>query len=255
MSFRNLFSLEGRVAVVTGASSGIGQSIAVALAGAGAKVVIVARRVDLLAITSQTIVSKGGTAAMIRGDLSEVAECVQVAETCAHFFGSPDILINAAGINIRKPMLDVSQEDWDRVLGLNLRAPFFLAQKLVPAMLAKRWGRIVNVASLQSVRAFANSGPYGASKGGVLQLTRAQAQAWSAHGVTANAIAPGFFRTELTESVANDAPQWAANAAHTFVGRNGELTDLDGTAIYLSSRASNYVTGQTIFVDGGYSAG
>ncbi len=122
-------------------------------------------------------------------------------------------------------------------------------------MVARGWGRIINIASLQSVRAFADSGPYGASKGGIVQLTRAQAQAWSGHGVNANAIAPGFFPTALTAAVAADPARWRANAERTFIGRNGELRDLAGTAVYLASRASDYVTGQTIFVDGGYSAG
>jgi NAD(P)-dependent dehydrogenase (short-subunit alcohol dehydrogenase family) len=125
----------------------------------------------------------------------------------------------------------------------------------VPAMIERGWGRIINIASLQSVRAFANSGAYGASKGGVMQLTRAQAEAWSRRGITANAIAPGFFATPLTAAVASDPVKWDANAARTFTGRNGELPDLAGTALYLASRASDYVTGQTIFVDGGFSAG
>ncbi len=130
-----------------------------------------------------------------------------------------------------------------------------MAQKLAPAMIAKGWGRIINIASLQSVRAFGNSGAYGASKGGVMQLTRAQAEAWSKHGVTANAIGPGFFATPLTAPVASDPVRWKAMADRTFIGRNGELGDLRGIALFLASRASDYVTGQTIFVDGGFSAG
>src|SRR5205085_4839258 len=169
-------------------------------------------------------------------------------------FGAPDILVCAAGVNIRGPLLDVTEETWDATMRVNLDAPFFLAQALAPAMVAKRWGRIINIASLQSVRAFADSAPYGASKGAIAQLTRAQAQAWSRHGVNANAIAPGFFATELTAPVVNDTARWEAMAARTFVGRNGELPDLWGTALFLASRASNYVTGQTIFVDGGYTA-
>ena len=138
---------------------------------------------------------------------------------------------------------------------LNLDAPFFLAQRLAPAMIARGFGRIINIASLQSVRAFADCAPYGASKGAIAQLTRAQAEAWSRHGVNANAIAPGFFATELTAPVVNDEPRWTQMAQRTFVGRNGELADLWGTALFLASRASDYVTGQTIFVDGGFSAG
>ena len=152
-------------------------------------------------------------------------------------------------------MLDVTEQDWDATLRLNLDAPFFLAQSLAPAMIARSWGRIINIASLQSVRAFANSGPYGASKSAIMQLTRAQAEAWSRHGVNVNAIAPGFFATALTATVASDPERWEQMAAHTFVGRNGELRDLWGAAVFLASPASDYITGQTIFVDGGFSAG
>ena len=152
-------------------------------------------------------------------------------------------------------MLEITAADWDATLGLNLEAPFFLAQKLAPAMTARRWGRIINIASMQSVRAFGNSGPYGASKGGVMQLTRAQAEAWSRFGVNANAIAPGFIATPLTARVASDPVRWREMAERTMIGRNGELDDLRGAAVFLASRASDYVTGQTIFVDGGFSAG
>ena len=250
-----LFSLAGRVALVTGASSGIGRAIAQALADAGARIVLVARGERELLATRKAIVDAGGDAEPITCDLADRDAIDACADAAPRAFGAPDILVNSAGINIRKPMLELTRDDWDDTLRLNLEAPFFLAQRLVPAMIARRWGRIINIASLQSVRAFANSGAYGVSKGGVAQLTRAQAEAWSRHGVNANAIAPGFFATPLTAPVASDPVKWEANAARTFIGRNGELPDLAGTAIYLASRASDYVTGQTIFVDGGYSAG
>ena len=252
---RDLFALEGRVALVTGASSGIGGAIAAAYAEAGAAVVLVARREPELEAAVAAIRSAGGKAAHIACDLAARDSLQACAERAPRFFGAPDIVVNAAGINVRKPMLDITAEDWDRVLAINLEASFFLPQRLAPAMIARGWGRIVNIASLQSVRAFANGGPYGASKGGVMQLTRAQAEAWSRHGVCANAIAPGFFATPLTAPVVNDRQRWEAMAAKTFVGRNGELDDLRGAAIFLASRASDYVTGQTLFVDGGFSAG
>jgi gluconate 5-dehydrogenase len=252
MSVAGLFRLEGKVALVTGASSGIGLAIAEALAGAGAKVVLVARRAAELAAAANRI---GAPAASLPCDLADRRALFACAEKAPSFFGAPDIVVNAAGVNVRRPMLEITEADWDATLRLNLEAPFFLAQKLAPAMLAKRWGRILNIASLQSVRAFGNSGPYGASKGGLMQLTRAQAEAWSKGGVNANAIAPGFFATPLTAPVANDPARWQAMADRTFIGRNGELADLAGTAVYLCSPASDYVTGQTIFVDGGFSAG
>jgi len=252
MTARELFDLSGRVALVTGGSSGIGRAIAGALAEAGAQVVLVARRAAELADAQREI---GTGAALFACDLADRAALFDCAARAPGFFGPPDILVSAAGVNIRKPMLEITEADWDATLRLNLEAPFFLAQRLAPAMIARGWGRIINIASLQSVRAFGNSGPYGASKGGVMQLTRAQAEAWSRHGVTANAIAPGFFATPLTAPVASDPARWQAMADRTFAGRNGELADLRGTAIYLASRASDYVTGQTLFVDGGFSAG
>jgi len=254
MAAPELFDLSGRVAVVTGASSGIGRSIALAFAAAGGAVVLVARRVELLEQARNEIAGAGGRAATLACDLSDRAVIKECAMLAAHPFGPPDILVSAAGMNRRKPILEVTEEDWDATLKVNLDAPFFLAQRLAPAMIARGFGRIINIASLQSVRAFADCAPYGASKGAIAQLTRAQAQAWSRHGVNANAIAPGFFATELTAPVVNDKARWEAMAARTFVGRNGELPDLWGTALFLASRASDYVTGQTIFVDGGYTA-
>jgi len=252
MSPQALFDLTGRVALVTGGNSGIGNAIARALADAGASVVLVARREQELVAARDAI---GARAASIACDLADRKALAACAAAAPAFFGAPDILVSAAGVNIRKPMLEITEADWDASLRLNLEAPFFLAQKLVPAMIAKGWGRIINIASLQSVRAFGNSGPYGASKGGVMQLTRAQAEAWSRHGVTANAIGPGFFATPLTAPVASDPVRWQAMADKTFIGRNGELDDIRGAAIFLASRASDYVTGQTLFVDGGFSAG
>jgi gluconate 5-dehydrogenase len=255
MSVLSLFGLAGRVALVTGASSGIGRAIAEALADAGARIVLVARRTTELESARAAIAAQGGKAVALTCDLADRDALDACAAAAPGAFGAPDIVVNAAGINIRKPMQDVTREDWDRTQAINLDAPFFLSQKLAPAMLARGWGRIINIASMQSVRAFADSSPYGASKGGIMQLTRAQAQAWSGQGVNANAIAPGFFATALTAAVAADPAKWRANAARTFIGRNGELADLAGTAVYLASRASDYVTGQTLFVDGGYSAG
>jgi gluconate 5-dehydrogenase len=252
---KELFDLGGRVAVVTGASSGLGRSISVALASAGAAVILVARRAAELADVRSEIEGAGGRAEALAADLADRAALRECARQASRPFGTPDILVSAAGVNPRKPILDVTDEDWDATMRINLDAPFFLAQALAPGMIGRGWGRIINVASLQSVRAFMNGAPYGASKGGLMQLTRAQAEAWSRHGVNANAIAPGFFATPLTAALAGDAQRWSQLADRTFAKRNGEPGDLWGTVLFLASRASDYVTGQTLFVDGGFTAG
>ena len=255
MAAADLFDLSGRVALVTGGGSGIGKAIALALASAGAAVVLLARTVPRLNTARAEIEGAGGRAATLACDVADRAALKACAAHAADAFGPPDILVNAAGVNLRSPLLEVTEASWDATMKVNLDAPFFLAQSLAPAMIARGWGRIINIASLQSLHAFSDSAPYGASKGGLAQLTRAQAQAWSKHGVNANAIAPGFFATDLTAAVARDPARWSAMAARTFVGRNGELDDLHGTAIFLASPASNYVTGQMLFVDGGFTAG
>ena len=255
MTAPSAFDLAGRVALVTGASSGIGREIARALSEAGASVVLVARRERELEDARAQVEAEGGRAVTLAADLSDRA-CLRAAAARARDgFGDPDILVNAAGVNRRGSLREIDDDAWDTTVAINLSAPFFLAQALAPAMVARGWGRIINIASLQSVRAFPMSAPYGASKGGVMQLTRALAEALSKDGVTANAIAPGFFPTELTAPVVKDPARWERMAQSTFAKRNGELRDLRGTAVYLASRASDYVTGQTIFVDGGFSAG
>jgi len=251
----DLFSLRDRVAMVTGASSGIGRAMAEALAEAGAAVALVARRVAALDSVARAIVARGGRSIAVGCDLTDRAALAQLLPKVNAAFGAPDIVVNAAGINPRVPIDAVSAGDWDRTLDINLTAPFLLAQAFAPAMVARGWGRILNIASLQSVRALPDGAPYGASKGGIMQLTRAMAQAWSRHGVTCNAIAPGFFPTELTAPVFADPARTNEMAARTMSGRNGELDDLRGATIFFASRASDYVTGQTLFVDGGYSAG
>jgi NAD(P)-dependent dehydrogenase (short-subunit alcohol dehydrogenase family) len=251
---QHLFDLSGRNAAVTGGSSGIGREIALALAGAGAAVVAAARRAEALGDTVAAVEGAGGKAAAVAADLSDYRGMESLAGRLAEPFGAPDILVNAAGINLRQPAEEITPESWDRTLAVNLAAPFFLAQALVPGMRAKGWGRVINIASLQSYRAFPNGLAYGASKGGVAQLTRAMAEAWSKHGITCNAIMPGFFPTELAAPVFGDPETAARTAAQTAIGRNGRLEDLHGTAIFLSAPASDYVTGQIIRVDGGFTA-
>ncbi len=236
---------------MTGASSGLGRAAATMLAEAGAKVVGVARRpAELDAWRSE---ANGETSPVI-ADLADRGRLSDIADAIAKPFGSPDILVNAAGINTRQAADDVTAEGWNTTLDLNLAAPFFLAQALVPAMKQRGWGRIVNFASLQSRRAFPGGLSYGVSKGGVEQMTRAMAEAWSRYGVIVNALAPGFFPTELTGPVFADDARARRNAEQTCIGRNGELADLKGPLLFFCSDAGVYVTGQTLFVDGGYTA-
>lgn len=246
-----MFDLTGRVACVTGASAGLGQRSAIALAAAGAKVVGVARRMDALATWAAQM---GDAAATVSADLSQRDEIADIAARIAEPFGPPDIIVHAAGINTRQHADDVTDDNWDVTLNLNLAAPFFLTQALVPAMKAKGWGRVVNFASLQTTRAFPSGITYGASKAGIGQLTRAMAEAWSGSGINANAVGPGFFPTELTGPVFDDPDRAARNAAQTCVGRNGALEDIDGPLLFLCSDASAYVTGQILMVDGGFTA-
>jgi NAD(P)-dependent dehydrogenase (short-subunit alcohol dehydrogenase family) len=249
-----LFSLAGRVALITGGASGIGLTIARALAGAGAAVVLCGRRGDALRAASHELQAAGARAAWVAADLADRSALAGVAEASAAPFGAPDIVVHAAGLNRRQPWADIDNAAWDEQLDVMLAAPFFLSRCLVPAMRAKGWGRIMAIASLQSARAFPDSIPYGAAKGGVVQLVRAMSEAWARHGITANAIAPGFFPTALTAAVYADSARLETLSRQTAAGRNGELADLHGAAVFLASDASAYVTGQTLFVDGGFSA-
>jgi len=250
----HLFDLRGRVALVTGASSGIGRHMALVLAAAGAKLVVVGRNEQRLEDTAAEISSLDYDAVAIPADLQNMDELQKVIESCAVPFGAPDILINAAGQNLRESVDDITWESWNQTQQINMSVPFFLARSLIDGMREKGGGNIINIASLQSYRAFSNSVAYGASKGGVVQLTRAMAEAWSKDGIVTNAIAPGFFPSELTKPVYGNPELLAENAAKTAIGRNGEMDDLDGVTIFLASRASAYITGQVLAVDGGYSA-
>jgi|TARA_Y100000310_G_scaffold340280_2_gene435469 NAD(P)-dependent dehydrogenase (short-subunit alcohol dehydrogenase family) len=250
----SLFDLNDRTAVVTGSSSGIGQAIAGFLAQAGARVILVARRQDRLDALVDSIRENGGHAVALAGDLGDLDSIPGIAERCQEAFAGVHILVNAAGVNLRQSAEEVTPQGWNQTIQLNLSAPFFFAQALVPGMKAAGYGRIINIASLQSVRAFPDGIAYGASKGGVCQLTRAMAEAWSSDGITCNAIAPGFFPTELTAPVFADRERRSWAADKTAIGRNGELEDLAGISVFLASPASSYITGQTIFVDGGFTA-
>jgi gluconate 5-dehydrogenase len=251
---RSLFGLDGRIALVTGGSSGIGRAMAGALAGAGARVVILARGQAGLKETVTELEADGGVAAWVSADLSDRPAVTAGAAGAASAFGEPDILINCAGINLRPPLPDLTAPQWDETMAVNLTAPFLLGQRFGPGMAERGWGRIINVTSQQYHRAFGNSGGYGASKGGLAALTRSQSEAWSRSGVTCNSLCPGFVPTALNAAVANDPKRSAAMVARTMVGRNGAPGDFAGAAVFLASDASAFVTAQTLYVDGGFAA-
>jgi gluconate 5-dehydrogenase len=250
----HLFALDGRVALVTGGNSGIGLAMARALGLAGARPILCARREGELTAAAAALAAEGIEAAVVPANLAAADAATAVARQLDALGLSPDILVNAAGVNLRQPYAQVTAEAFDLHMALHLRAPFLLVQALAPAMAARGWGRVINIASLQSFRAFPDSAPYGAGKGGIAQLTRAMAEAWSRHGITCNAIAPGFFPTALTASVFADSERSARLAAQTCIGRNGRLEDLDGATVFLASDAAAYVTGQVLAVDGGFLA-
>ena len=241
----DLFDLTGRVALVTGASSGIGKSIALALASAGADVLLVARGADALDAACAEIERSGGRAASLPCDLADRMALKACAARASARFGAPDILVCAAGVNLRAGGRNRAGSHSDSIDRKTMFKKAYRSGLLFLLLLA----------GYSHAAGATFSSTHFRYTYDVAQLTRAQAQAWSRYGVNANAIAPGFFATALTAAVADDSARWAGMAARTFIGRNGELSDLWGAALFLASRASDYVTGQTLFVDGGFSAG
>lgn len=253
MAAVDMFRLDGRVALVTGASSGIGAVAAGALAAAGAAVVATGRDVGRLTAVVDGILADGGTATAVAGDLGTRDDVALLADAFTAPYGAPDILVTAAAVNDRPPLADVDWDVWDRQMRTNVDVPFALGQLFGPQMVRRGWGRVIHFASQQAMRAFGNSGAYGVSKSAVTGLTRSQAEAWSPYGVTVNAITPGFVRTRMTEHLFADEPAVQALADRTLVGRNGVPEDYAGVTVFLASDASAYLTGQVLAVDGGFS--
>lgn len=249
----DLFGLAGRTAIVTGGSSGIGRGIATALARAGASTVIVARGAERIDETVRELVEAGCRAAGVVGDLGTRDGIRAVAEEAVRPFGEPDILVNSAGINIRPPYPDISEADWDATMTVNALAPFLLGQRYAPGMAARGYGRLIHITSQQAHRAFVGSGVYGVSKGAVESLMRSEAEAWGGTGVTSNSLVPGFVLTPLNARLQEDREKVDALAARTMIGRNGLPSDFAGAAVFLAGAGSGYVTGHSLFVDGGLS--
>lgn len=254
MIINKLFDLTGKTALITGGSSGLGEAISVALGLSGARIAIASRREEQLNGAVKRLNDQGIAASPFVANLSDLEQSHNLARKVLKHLDRVDILVNAAGINLRESFEQVSAESWQEQLNLQLGAPFFLTQALAPQMKARNWGRIINIASVQSYRALPNSAPYGSAKGGIVQLTRAIAQEWSKFGITCNAIGPGLFPTALTAPVFDNPDLVKMHANKTAIGRNGMIEDIYGLAIFLSSSASSYVTGQTIMLDGGYTA-
>ena len=246
-----LFDLTGKIALVTGASRGLGKTFALALARAGADVAITSRTLASLDETKRLVEAMGRKCFPVVLDVrANESIAASVAAVHAHF-GRIDILINNAGCNIRKPALDVTWEDWNTILDTNLRGPFFVAQAVARHMVGARYGRIVNIGSVTSVAGYAGLAPYGASRGGIRQLTMSLADDWGPHGITVNCLAPGWFKTSQNAVMYENA-EWVAYLSDKIpLRRPGKADDLEGTVIFLSSDASAYIPGQTLLVDGG----
>ena len=251
----NPFDLTGQVALITGASRGLGQTFGRALARAGADLIITSRRADDLQSFVAEVEALGRRAVALELEVREQASIAAMAGAAITSYGRIDILVNNAGCNVRKPALDVTWDDWNLVLDTNLRGSFFVAQAVARHMVPRGYGRIVNIGSVTSVFGYAGLAPYGASRGGVRQLTMSLADDWGRHGITVNCLAPGWFETAQNR-VLYQNQEWVDYLVDRIpLKRPGTPEDLEGAIVFLASEASRYITGQTLLVDGGISTG
>jgi len=252
---RPYFDLSGRVALVTGTSRGLGQYFARALARAGAKLILTSRRRDALQTFEAELRQMGCECSSVALDVRDEQSIRSAVAEAASLFGKIDILVNNAGMNIRKPAVEVTWDDWNQILDTNLRGSFFVAQEVAKRMIERGYGRIINIGSVTSVAGYAGLGPYGASRGGIRQLTMSLADDWGRHGITVNCLAPGWFKTAQNQ-VMYENKEWVEYLCDRIpMKRPGSPDDLDGPVVFLASEESRYVTGQTLLVDGGISTG
>ena len=247
-----LFDLTGRNALVTGASKGLGRAMSVGLARAGAALALCARDLEGLSATRAAVEALGARAEIFEMDVCSAASVRRAVAAAIQAFGHLDVLVNNAGVNVRKPTLELSEEEWDLVLDTNLKGYFLVAQAVGAHMVARGSGKVINMGSIFGAVGMYNQLAYASSKGGVVQLTKVMAIEWAKHGVNVNSIAPTYFETPLVAALRNDPERFRFINERTPMGRWGQPEELEGTLVYLASRASDFVTGQTVYVDGGW---
>ncbi len=248
----DLFDLSGRTALVTGASKGLGRAMAVGLARAGCDLALCARSLPGLAETRAAAQALGVRAEVFAMDVLDRAGVRRAVAAAVEKLGGLDILLNNAGVNVRKPVLELSEEEWDLVVDTNLKGYFLVAQAVAPHLIARGYGKVINVSSIFGAVGMNDQLAYASSKGGVVQMTKVMAIEWARHGVTVNAIAPTYFETPLVAALRRDPERFRFINERTPMGRWGQPEELEGTVVYLASRASDFVTGQTVYVDGGW---